>query len=440
MDFLDVILALALVALAFAFLYYPMATTPLVPGIDGPYYIVQVRWLLKRGWLKYPDPPLAFYVMALVALLVRDVPTAVEVTSALVTAFSTIPAYALVRRLTGSRAAAFAAGLAAVANPFVVRLSSDFMKNSMGLLWLYSFIYFNYSYIESGRARDLAGLLASLALCALTHILDYGVALLYAALALPLAGKKWRRALPGAIAAALSLVALTLAPFIVGGDVFKGYAFVEELTEELELELVRLDWIAFSIGIFSSLALYGVMGSSGERRGLAIASAVIGLALNLPIIPAKWLFRFRLMTAVPLSHCIGLLAASAEQRGRLAVAALLLSLVAAMGFEAYRSVRPSIPPPALEELKIAMDRAKALGAEVVVPNPRLGYWAEVLSDDVSRHPTSPRYVVIVLKDFRRPPPRGIPVFDGRFVLAVAHFPRAAGSRPAPPPGPRTPPP
>ncbi|MCD6368851.1 MAG: hypothetical protein J7L38_03535, partial [Thermoproteales archaeon] len=35
--------------------------TPLLPGIDGPYYAVQVNWILKYGGLKYLDPPLTFY-------------------------------------------------------------------------------------------------------------------------------------------------------------------------------------------------------------------------------------------------------------------------------------------------------------------------------------------------------------------------------------------
>ncbi|RLF09324.1 MAG: hypothetical protein DRJ98_08300, partial [Thermoprotei archaeon] len=246
---LDAALAFTAAFLGFAFLYHPMASTPLVPGIDGPYYVVQVRWLLTHGQMKYPDPPLAFYLMSVAALVLGDIFVAVEVTSALVTALAALPTYALIKRVTGSRIAALASALAISLNPFVVRLSSDFMKNSMGLLWLALFLYFNARYIDRGSKADLFGLIASLVLTALTHILDYGVALLYATLGFLFArGEYRRRAAPGAAVALLSVLALVAAPFIVGGDIWKGFAFLEKLAEEADIGFIRLDWLALSVG------------------------------------------------------------------------------------------------------------------------------------------------------------------------------------------------
>ncbi|MCD6488920.1 MAG: hypothetical protein J7K21_06845, partial [Desulfurococcales archaeon] len=35
----------------------------LVYGIDGPYYIIQYYSIAYTGAIKYPDPPLAFYIL-----------------------------------------------------------------------------------------------------------------------------------------------------------------------------------------------------------------------------------------------------------------------------------------------------------------------------------------------------------------------------------------
>ncbi len=37
---------------------------PIMYGIDGPYYIVQERSLITSGWIKYPDTPPAFLILA----------------------------------------------------------------------------------------------------------------------------------------------------------------------------------------------------------------------------------------------------------------------------------------------------------------------------------------------------------------------------------------
>jgi len=41
--------------------------TPLMPGVNGTYYPVQVRSLLRDGRLGYPDFPFIFYLEAAVA-------------------------------------------------------------------------------------------------------------------------------------------------------------------------------------------------------------------------------------------------------------------------------------------------------------------------------------------------------------------------------------
>ena len=419
---LDAALASAAALLGFAFLYYPMASTPLVPGIDGPYYVVQAEYLLAHGRLKYPDPPLAFCVIALAAFLSKDLFAAVEFSSALVTALSAVPTYFLTKKLAGSRIAGFAAGLALVVNPFTLRLASDFVKNSMGMLWLALFLYYDLSYASSGRRRDLLALTASLTLAALTHVLDYGLALAYAVSIFALAPREQRRrAALGALVAMLTVLVFAAIPAAVGGDIRKAYAFLKELSEGAEeVGAFGLERYALPVGISISLAI-GALLSKGRPllSTLLASSAIVASALNFPLIPSKWLFRFSLMTPVPLAHCIG--AAVAARRGarELQISLLLLAFLLAAGLGAYRMVRPSIPPPAYAELEKALAEIEEMGLKAVVPDVRLRYWAETLSEEIygRGQDVGAPCAVVALRTSPRVP-RGIPVFEGRYVVAA----------------------
>ena len=52
-------------AIGFAFYLEILTRHPLMYGIDGPYYLVQVRSLLEAGRLEYGDPPLSFVLFAI---------------------------------------------------------------------------------------------------------------------------------------------------------------------------------------------------------------------------------------------------------------------------------------------------------------------------------------------------------------------------------------
>src|SRR5579871_2360958 len=46
-------------------------STPLVPGMNGAYYLVQARSLLQQGKLGIPDLPLTFVIQAILAKFVQ---------------------------------------------------------------------------------------------------------------------------------------------------------------------------------------------------------------------------------------------------------------------------------------------------------------------------------------------------------------------------------
>lgn len=94
----------ALVAAARATLLF---CTPLVPGMNGAYYLVQARSVLTHGTLGIPDLPLAFYLQAALAWVANVltgqplescVLAAVKVADSVLPAFLAIPVALLALR------------------------------------------------------------------------------------------------------------------------------------------------------------------------------------------------------------------------------------------------------------------------------------------------------------------------------------------------------
>jgi len=69
----------------------------LLPGLDGAYYWVQVRSLLNNGTLAYSDLPLVFWIQALIATLIGDIPLAVRLSDALFPVLATVPVWLFYR-------------------------------------------------------------------------------------------------------------------------------------------------------------------------------------------------------------------------------------------------------------------------------------------------------------------------------------------------------
>jgi len=151
---------------------------PLVYGIDGPYYLIQVRAIERTGRLKYGDPPLAFYVFyALSVLLGGNRTLGVKLGTALSATLLVPPAYCLLRFEFRRREAPAVGTLAMAFSPHLLRLSCDFLKNLMGTTLLMASLCF---FALSARERSVKLALTSsvfLSLSGLTHSLAFAVAL-----------------------------------------------------------------------------------------------------------------------------------------------------------------------------------------------------------------------------------------------------------------------
>lgn len=161
---------------------------PLPPGMDAGYYPLQTLALLQQGELTGSTPPLIFWIdAALTKLFVwaghPNLSDAAILATRLVDCFAhpwcTLPIMLLGYRWSaGERTGLLttvACCLLAVLSPPVMRMASDFQKNSLGLVWLAFSIWAVRRAIGSRGPWNWSLVIAFLMAAALTHIGAFGV-------------------------------------------------------------------------------------------------------------------------------------------------------------------------------------------------------------------------------------------------------------------------
>ena len=131
---IDLSLVLACGAV-FVALVWKLALTrgPLLPGLDGAYYWVQVRSLLERSRMAFDDVPIVFLLQAAVAKVLGDVPLAVRLSDAFLPVFSAIPIYFMTRN-SKYRFAPAVAVLVVLLHPVQLYFfTGDFIKNEAAI-------------------------------------------------------------------------------------------------------------------------------------------------------------------------------------------------------------------------------------------------------------------------------------------------------------------
>lgn len=424
------------VVVILAFILYEMKefSTPLLYGIDGPYYYVQVNSILRKGTLLYQDPPLAFYILTGFSLLLGDIMTGIKVGSILVTLLGAFAIYYLIREMT-NEIGGIAGSIFYVANPWMVRMSMDLIKNAMGLTFLSFTLLFAYLSI---KRRDFRfSLISSLfiVLTGLTHVLDFGVAMaiLFLAFLFHIRDKESLKMLSLPLIFALALLSLGFTTNIMGGDPYKGIAFLQELvlrrpggpvakppTKPMKGGQRGIFDIIYSITIALAGLILSIRTSRPAKEFLPSSSLIL-LALAFPFNPGNFLWRFDLMTAVLAPLILGIVIGEIRDPKiavvvTLIIFGLLLPLVLSQSF----AIRPSI---SLEEYKELEGLTYHLGDRysLVVPSPKLLYWVQAMNLKAVRSPqeaNSSRIVVII---DRNSPHISIPlgrlIYRGKFIEA-----------------------
>ncbi|MFQ6124413.1 MAG: ArnT family glycosyltransferase [Candidatus Heimdallarchaeota archaeon] len=388
------ILILILIS-SFIFYLYILTRYPLIYGIDGPYYLIQVRSLLESGRLKYGDPPLAFLIFTFFTLIVGgDITLGIRVGLAIFSALTALPLYLWMKQITHSPLSGYVAMVACIFSAPHIRLMNDLLKNSVGAFFLLCFIYYLHCSSFNRTKKSMFFAAFFLILTGATHILDFGVALLFLFLYPLIAcfiGEDWKSIVktPGI----LSLVVLVFAisAFVVFPsfftDFYKGLAFLRDLFTETS-ETNPMGFIfepsggLFIIPILATGVVLSFYEWRTKKRETALAIStvtIVGVFLSLPFIPQEWLWRFLLMEFIPIAFVLGF-AVSKIKRKLISAIFLLLCLLPLVlqGVATSKTIKPTIREVDYHELEFIGSFIPS--NSVIVGDLRLGYWVQYITN------------------------------------------------------------
>ena len=413
-------------SLAFAVILTIQLKYPIMYGIDGPYYLIQMKHLVSNGVIKYPDPPLTYYMLAPFYLLAEDKNLGLKIAVAFYGGLTACMLYAAFRKYGDS--SGLAASFTFTLSPFTLRLLNDFIKNYVSLLFIALFIYTLLNVKDRRKAIAYSSLAAVAS--AISHVLTFGVFAVYALLALIVCQIKRdyganRDAAASAAVTSFSILilALTAAPQIVGYDAQKLLSFVENPFGH-GLEKAHPSNFAASLVIGFAGIMYSL--TRREAAELSVASGILLILLNLPVISNTWLFRFSLMTSILVPPIAALIIGEIRGSSKFMVFALVTGLMLMTMLPAVSVLKPSITMKDYEELRDHLPKRVPPGSTLVIPDTRVRYWVEALHEEiyeiVKKPPRPlPQETYLVLKKPIPPgrePPRAEIVLDGDYVRVL----------------------
>ena len=291
----------------------------LILGIDGGYYPVQVRSILKTGLLSFNDVPLYFYFCASIVKIIsllgfaitNDVIISViKIVDSIALPLLAIPLYKIMikndQKLPFYSAAAILFFAIFSFSPFI--MLGDLEKNAFALPLLVVYVYFLEDYLASPNQRNLIMTLISLFIIAFTHfgVFAFGLAFL----TIPLLVTFGRKAiLPSLITIALGGVIIALFDF---NRAFRLITFWNEIFARqngfqgpMFLPLLLNTFISYALALFGIHQYRKHKHKTDKITGNIILSLVVIIFIfAFPFYESQYVQRFHVLLFVPQSLLI----------------------------------------------------------------------------------------------------------------------------------------
>jgi len=402
-------------------------STPLLFYIDGPYYYVQVKSILSTNTLKYPDPPLTFYLLTIFSIIFSDIMYGVKIGSTILIMLGIYPLYYLVREMSDSKTG-YIVVLLYIISPALMRLSLDFIKNSIGLTFVYTSFYSLLKGVGDHRYRYL--LFLSIILTGLTHILDFSVLLLVIMFFSFIIYYR-EHYIPRYIMYTIALLALLLiggsiSTHLMGGDPNKALSLIKNLNiHPIEPRLLGSFFYVLIILLTSIYFLYRE--SWGHVRYFMYALILTLSILIIPIYPWDYTMRFLLEATILAYIPIGYLIGRIKNSSKILIGILLITFTIPGFINQWIEAKPSISLEEYYEIKDLINKTDQ-NIVFVIHDPRLRYWFETLTfnivDDPKDAPPDKELIIVFDRPIRHPlPPGSRLVYNGKFIHAY-HIPHS----------------
>jgi hypothetical protein len=159
------------VVIGFAFIFTKLWLTrgQLLPGFDGAGYWIQVRAILTRGELAFPDLPLVMWTQAALASLIGDIPMAVRISDAVLPALSLIPVLILCKDARPRWVVPLVTAAVLFNSIQLFVFTGDFIKNeaTVPLVFLLGLLLVRWN--KDAKVRYSLGIGATITLIGLSH-------------------------------------------------------------------------------------------------------------------------------------------------------------------------------------------------------------------------------------------------------------------------------
>jgi hypothetical protein len=193
----DVVALLAVMTIAILIRASIDFSTPLMPKVNGAYYLVQARSVAEKGRLAFNAFPLVFWLSGGLARILHllfggdlsdSVILACKLVDSILPALTCVPIYLLTHEWTTKQHSSLwlsviAALFCVVYYPALI-MTSDFQKNAVGMVWFAFLIYCIYQGLKKPRLGHLLAIGMFLFLGSITHVGAFGAVFAYSLAAL----------------------------------------------------------------------------------------------------------------------------------------------------------------------------------------------------------------------------------------------------------------
>lgn len=382
--------------LSFGFYLFILTRSPLMYGNDGPYYLIQVRSLFETSSLDYGDPPLSLFLFAFFSLLFNDITFGIKFSVAIFSALTTIPLYFWMKNVTHSEFSSYMSMFICTFSTSHIRLVNGLLKNTVGAFFLMCFIFYLHSIILKGDSKnDFLLCITFLILTALTHILDFGIALLFLVLYplitvifIPNKKNQLMKKIGFMVLFIFSFSILTYICFpVYFTDFSKVFVFLNDLflgeSEHSQIQYLfnHLGGIfvipILTIGLIVSLYEWKMV----KKPVTIVTVLIIGILLAFPLIPDGWYYRIVLMEFIPTSFIVGYVTSKitlqlfSTQIYQI-IYILIITLLIAQSIYYSKLFKPSINEDNYQEIEFI---ARYIPNNSIIVCPQHRYWVQYIT-------------------------------------------------------------
>jgi len=344
--------------------YRYLASTGTPVGIDGYYYLVQVRSILEDGRLYYPSAPLVLWLMAAVAKLGSPL-VGVQLVAAVGTAAIGIPIMGAGQRLGFSPISAAIAAIAATTAPSSLYLSAEFAKNGVALTIACAYLWAVAIAIAEPEQRTAwLRTVALLVATALAHKLALVFALALSTPALLALRRRWVTSAVVVTVLAIVGTAALIPEHLPGVSAAAGLTRMWSTTARWSLPIFALPGhelrFSFDVAIAAALAIASLVIAVYRRPAITVGAAALWtLVVAIPYLDVGDTNglgpRLRLTAFVSMALCAPFVIDTLTTRWRRSTRFAVLAGVA-VGLVA---ARPWVPVEGVVRIAAPMKRALA---------------------------------------------------------------------------------